>query len=90
MNKRKIVKVVHQDDKACVFLDDGSELVGLIHTASASAVSEGSTVELTAYVYPCSSKRYVNTHTGQQVCLTEQEAARFFDNRDPAIWRESK
>lgn len=93
MIERRIVKIVHTEQKARVFLDDGSELKGLIDVGCVSTINQLSTVKLKSYVFPHKEEllfHYVNTRTGERVSLTPKEADRFFDNRDPWEWRVSK
>jgi len=88
MTERRIVKVIHTDKEARVFLDDGSELKGLIDARSSSGVNSPTTVTISAYVYPHKPRlfHYINTRTGERVSLTPKEADRFFDNRDSWEW----
>lgn len=93
MTERRIVKVVHTEQKARIFLDDGSELKGLTDVGSVSTINQLSTVKLESYVFPYKETpqfQYINTQTGERVSLTPKEADRFFDNRDPWEWRASK
>jgi len=93
MTERRIVKVVHTEQKARIFLDDGSELKGLIDVGSSSAVNQLSVVKLESYIFSHKSEplfRYVNTRTGQRVSLTAEQADRFFDNRDSREWKVDK
>lgn len=93
MIERRIVKVIHTDKEARVFLDDGSELKGLIDVGCVSTVNDLSTVKLESYISPYKETllfHYINTQTGERVSLKPEEADRFFDNRDPWEWRVSK
>lgn len=86
----RIVKITHVDNEAKVFLDDGSELEGLISVSCNSTVNQLSTVRLEAYISPHKETailNYININTGQRVSLTTEQADRFFDNRDPQEWR---
>lgn len=89
MTERRIVKVVHTAKDARVFLDDGSELKGLIDVGSVSTVNQLSTVKLESYVFPYKETtlfHYIHIQTGERVSLTKEQADRFFCNRDPYDW----
>lgn len=89
MTERRIVKVIHTDKEARVFLDDGSELKGLIDVGCVSTIDDLSTVKLESYISPYKETplfHYINTRTGERVSLTPKEADRFFDNRDSWEW----
>ena len=82
----RISKVLYTDKGARVFLDDGSELEGLIEVISSSAVNELSTVNLKAYMFTTKLYQYVNRQSGELVSPTAEQADRFFDNRHPLDW----
>jgi len=86
-NKRKIVRIEYSHKGTRVFLDDGSELTGLVSVDCFSAVNNTAQATISAYVYPELVVRYQHIKSGETVSLTEAEAVRFFDNRNPFAWR---
>jgi uncharacterized protein YcfL len=90
-NKRKIARVDISDPKNTrVFLDDGSELVGITSVEAKTAVNEVTTVSLSAYVYSEKGITYEHYETKQRVNLTQSEEASFFRNRNPFHWRRAR
>lgn len=85
--KLKIEKVKQEGKEFRVFLDDGSELVGLTKVKTNHARFSSPTIKIHAYIYPESPTIYEHWDTKQRVSLTKEEAGSFFRNRNPFDWR---
>jgi hypothetical protein len=86
--KHRIVRVEISDPKNTrVYLEDGSELTGIISVDANTAVNDISTVTLSAYVFPNNGVVYEHFKTKERVTLNPTEYSQFFDNINPAEWR---
>lgn len=85
--KLKIEKIKEEGTEVRVFLNDGSELVGLKKVTTRSSIFSDPTINLEAYVYPETPTVYEHWDTKQRVSLTKDEAGSFFRNRNSFDWR---
>jgi hypothetical protein len=86
--KHRITRVEISDPKNTrVYLEDGSELAGVISVDTNSSVNDISKVTLSAYVFPNNGVVYEHFKTKERVTLNPAGYCRFFDNRNPAEWR---
>lgn len=87
--KLKIERVKQRGKEVRVFLDDGSELVGLTKVTTCHKLFSNPTIKIQAYIYPETPTIYEHWDTKQRVSLTKKEAGSFFRNRNPFDWRRS-
>ena len=86
--KHRITRVdVTDPENTRIYLDDGSELTGILSVDTSTAVNDISRVTLSAYVFPNNGVVYEHFKTKERVTLNPTQYSQFFDNRNPAEWR---
>ena len=88
MKLSKIEKVETRGNTAHVYLDDGTELSGVIEISTKSALNYLSEVTIRAYVSVSKQRTYIHKSTGDKVSLKATDIDDFFRNRNPLDYYE--
>jgi predicted transposase YdaD len=86
MKHHRIERIETVGDRVHVYLEDGSQIDGIISAKTSASVNSLSTVKLQAYIYKptCTYQHYKSK---ERVTLTSAEEASFFRNRNPFEWK---
>jgi hypothetical protein len=86
--KHKIVKIeVTGLNETKVWLEDGSELIGISRVNALADTTNLSTVAMTAYIYSDTGVLYENIKTKERINIKAAEHTWFFANRNKADWK---